>query len=186
MCSVALVQLSDMEVAILEPANEEEIIIPGDPAGDIQAIKPLQLLDAQGNRISFMVHRSDIWGKEFFAIIREDFQVALDFEFLSPAVQELLGALSYTVTYYLDPPGPRLGSVLGVVAKQTLKGETRYNATMPRDGETVLRIALEDLDPGFYRIDGIARFNHVQSGQTTDKYPMHAWVEGPSILVDKE
>jgi hypothetical protein len=171
-------QFGNRKVAILDPANIEEII-PGDPSSDIQAIRPLQLLDIQGKRIPIEVDISAIGRKKFYAIIREDFQVALDFELLSPTVQALLGELSYTVTYRLDP-----GGVLGEVTKQTFRGETRYNSTRPQGGETTLRVALRNLCYSHCRIDGVVKFNYARPDQDSNEYSMIAWAEGPYIVIE--
>jgi hypothetical protein len=145
--------------------------VPGEPSGDIQAANTLQVFDDAGMPSGLVIKTTD------------PFKVAMEFEFLSPTVKALLGALSFEVKYFAETIGPGPEYNLGTVAKQTVTGQATYNATKPAGSETILDIPPKVMDPGVYRLAALVTFRLAGPNTTPKPYGMTAYCEGPPIEV---
>lgn len=147
----------------------------GEPAADIQSGANIAVLDTNGIPSGLIIRRTDA------------FQVAMEFEILSPTVKALLGALSYEVKYFAESIGKGPEYDLGSVNRQTVAGETVYNQDKPappnQGARTQLEVPKLKLDPGVYRLGAMVVFWLACPNTRPKRYPMTAFTEGPVIEV---
>jgi hypothetical protein len=142
---------------------------PGEPAADIQATCPMQVLDPKGIPSGLIIRTTD------------DFQLALEFELISPTSQDLAGTLTYEIKYFAESIGRGPEYDLGSVAKRTVDNAYKYNATTPPGAETALLVKAGTMAPGVYRVAAMVTFKLDCPPGRPRPYRMTVFCEGPAI-----
>ncbi|MFI0446423.1 hypothetical protein [Actinomadura sp. 6N118] len=144
----------------------------GEPEQAIRPTDSIKVFDPQGQPSELIIRRSD------------DFQVAMEFEILTPLLRAFLGSFSYQVKYFAEGFGPGPEYVLGVAGwLQTAPGQSIYNGTSPPNAKTLVQVNRNTLDVGVYRLAAMVTFRAGCPGQPTRPIPLTAFVEGTVIEI---
>jgi hypothetical protein len=142
---------------------------PGEQAPDIQTYCPLHVLDLNGVPSNLIIRTTD------------DFQLAMEFEFISQNTQDLAGTLTYDIKYFAESIGPGPEYNLGNVAKKTVDNQYKYNETTPPGAETALLVKAGTMEPGVYRVAAMISFKLDCPPGQPRPFRMTAYCEGPAI-----
>ncbi|WP_329272258.1 hypothetical protein [Streptomyces sp. NBC_01451] len=147
--------------------------MPTEPSTDLRVVERLQVLDPNGIPSSLIIRKGD------------PFQVAIEFEVLAAAAKAVLCALAFEVKYFAESLGPGPEKVLGSFTRNTVAGQSTYNATTPAGATTTLTVPGNTLPPGVYRLAAMVTFKVrcPGSGAPQTPYPLNAFVEGRAIEI---
>ncbi|MER5508159.1 hypothetical protein ACFV29_23795 [Streptomyces sp. NPDC059690] len=149
--------------------------MPTEPSTDLKVVERLQVLDPNGIPSNLIIRRAD------------PFQVAIDFEVLAPSAKAVLCALAYEVKYFAESIGPGPEVELGTVTRNTVAGQSVYNATTPAGSGTALTVPGNTLPAGIvYKLAAVLTFKVrcPGAGSPVSPYPMNAFViGGPAINI---
>jgi len=149
-------------------------VTPGEQAADIQASCPLQVLDPKGVPSNLILRTTD------------DFQLAIEFEFISQNTQDLAGTLTFEIKYFAESigQGPEY-NLVPPVTKKTVDNVYKYNATAPPGAETALLVKAGTMAPGVYRVAAMVSFKLDCPPGQPRPFRMTTYCEGPAIEVYK-